>query len=639
MKILHAPVNIANQGWLLSRGQRELGHEADVHAAPTGAFDFPADRTLRFQEGTRAERLTGLYRYLADCIEAGYEVFHFYYHASLLPRAYGIHPYSDLPVLRGLGKRVFFHLMGCDFRLPSLSYDRNPHSMCVKCRSCLDRDKVSLLESAAPHANGLIAAGEHSRLFVGEFGLNMLPIAVDLASLGEGDAQREVPRVVHMPTNRAIKGTDAVLAAVEALRGQGFAFEFDLVEGVPHEEAKRRVREADVLIDQLGSDFHATAAIEAMATGRVVVGGVIDSAAGQYGKATPVVPANAGTLVDVLRGLLPDAERRRSIAEAGWAYARAHHDHLKVAARCVKIYKNPVPPVPEGETAPAIAARLRERSDAHMPAFQATATVEGSVPAAPVRDEPRFPFPEERLENPRLSLPLHERFGQGLEEYVDDKFRLGRRFFRERLRELGITVNGPVLDMGCGPGQWAVTIAESNPETRVVACDRNDFLFSCAAEKKAEMALDNLEVVKADILKMPFEDGEFSTVLCIGVLQLVNVPQAFGQLARVTRPGGRILINVPGLGFYARNMAGALRAKRKDIFQQNLKFVKNTVKGLPGPFTYFGKRRLRAMAGEHGLRLEWVRATGLYPPQEPRFFGLPVNMDALFTKPGGAPGA
>ncbi len=674
MKILHAPVNIANQGWLLSRGQRLAGHQAELHAAASPVLRYPADRTIGFNEGPRKDRVAAAFRYLAEVVESDYEVFHFYYHASLLPRSYGIEPHADLPILRGLGKKVFFHLVGCDFRLPELSHARNPQTMCVACRACAGQDKVSVLERIARSATGLIAAGPHSQLFTGDFRFATLPVAVNLETLRQGEGQRAVPRVVHMPTNRAIKGTDAVLAAVERLRAAGVRFEFELIEGMPHEQAIERLRHADVLVDQLGSDFHATAAIEAMAMGRVVVGGMLPEAAGQYGEPSPVVAVDRRTLEEVLAGLLPDVDRRRHLAEQGASYAARHHGHVQVARRCLEIYAATTPPVPPGADAAEMAAELRLQVRRASAAFAATAPVaagEGASATRPVTmttsasgggggggvatleapatataavanattqtaaaaDAPRFPFPVEPLANPRLALPLHERFWQSLEDYVDDKFRLGRAFFRRRLEELGLGLDGPVLDMGCGPGQWALTIAEANPELPVTACDRNDFLYGCLVEKKREMGLSNLRTVQADIRELPFEDAAFATVLCIGVLQLVTVSRAFAELVRVTRPGGRILINVPGAGFYARNSVGAIRGGRRDILRQNLKFVRNTLRRRDVPFTYFTPARLRRMAAEHGLRLTRIEPTGLYPPQKPRFLGLTVNMDVIFERP------
>ena len=59
-------------------------------------------------------------------------------------------------------------------------------------------------------------------------------------------------RMVHAPRNRWIKGTDLLLAAVERAKARGADFEFDLVEGVTHDEAMRRKRRANLLVDQVG---------------------------------------------------------------------------------------------------------------------------------------------------------------------------------------------------------------------------------------------------------------------------------------------------------------------------------------------------------------------------------------------------
>jgi glycosyltransferase involved in cell wall biosynthesis len=60
-------------------------------------------------------------------------------------------------------------------------------------------------------------------------------------------------RIVHAPRNRSIKGTERVIETIERLR-RHIDLEFDLVEGVKHEEAIRRKRRANLLIDQVDPD-------------------------------------------------------------------------------------------------------------------------------------------------------------------------------------------------------------------------------------------------------------------------------------------------------------------------------------------------------------------------------------------------
>ena len=58
-------------------------------------------------------------------------------------------------------------------------------------------------------------------------------------------------RIVHAPRNRWFKGTEHVIEAVRRA-GEKVPLEFDLIEGVTHEEAIRRKRSANLLIDHIG---------------------------------------------------------------------------------------------------------------------------------------------------------------------------------------------------------------------------------------------------------------------------------------------------------------------------------------------------------------------------------------------------
>ena len=75
------------------------------------------------------------------------------------------------------------------------------------------------------------------------------------------------PLVVHAPTNRAVKGTHHVLAALDALRAEGVAFELRLVEGLTHDEARRVYAQADLVVDQLLLGWYGGLAVECMALG------------------------------------------------------------------------------------------------------------------------------------------------------------------------------------------------------------------------------------------------------------------------------------------------------------------------------------------------------------------------------------
>lgn len=683
MKILHAPTNVANIGSLLSRGQRALGHEAELHVHRTPGFELGFDRITNVHEGTRRERVRKSLKVLDDAIEAGWDVFHFYYHASLLPHNYGFGPQIDLPVLAGLGAKVFLHVVGCEGRLPSISVaESSDRSHCLTCASlqkCLETDKPGRLEPFLEHTRGIITAGPHRDIYMPGIRTNRLPLPIDASELPPGEPQRDVPTVVHMPSNRSIKNSDLIVAAVNEARSRGARFEFELIEGTPHVEAKRRLGQADILIDQLGGSMYATAALEGMTQGRVVVSDVPDRFARPYGEEVPLVRVTAETIADRLIELVADRDERQRLSDAAAAYARRHHDLPAVAARCVEIYEKPDAPLPPGASPAAAAQRIREIDHGLRPSLRerlvtlelapdviaaagpapsdSSAAVDDAAPStagngtsstadhAPsavppatgfAADGPDAPlhFPVERVRIPADDRPAHERFGESLEEYVDGRIRLGRDFYRRKLREFGLPIGRRVLDIGAGPGQWSAVIAEDHPQSRVTAADRNDFLLECAGRLSRTLELGNMSTASADIYALPFADDAFDTVICIGVLQLVRVDDAMKELVRVLAPGGSLFLNVGGVGFYAQNVRAAKKAGNPKIAEQNWKFIRNTLRRKQNaPFTAFSARRLRALGRAHGLEPVSAGPIQLYPPRQATWHRLPVTLAAVYRNP------
>jgi glycosyltransferase involved in cell wall biosynthesis len=144
------------------------------------------------------------------------------------------------------------------------------------------------------------------------------------------------PVIAHAPSRLHLKGTDAVLAAVEALR-RTETFEFDLVHGVPRREALERVARADIFVDQLILGDYGMASIEAMALGVPVVCYVKPRLVEAYGK-PPIENATPATVADALARLLRDPSRRQELAARGVQYVRERHDAANRAIRLLSLY-------------------------------------------------------------------------------------------------------------------------------------------------------------------------------------------------------------------------------------------------------------------------------------------------------------
>lgn len=77
--------------------------------------------------------------------------------------------------------------------------------------------------------------------------------------------------VLHAPSNPVIKGTDEVRRAVESLREEGFEFDYRELIGVPHDDVRASLREADIVLNQFYAFLPGVFGVEALAAGAAVM--------------------------------------------------------------------------------------------------------------------------------------------------------------------------------------------------------------------------------------------------------------------------------------------------------------------------------------------------------------------------------
>ncbi|MBM3819495.1 MAG: metalloregulator ArsR/SmtB family transcription factor [Acidimicrobiia bacterium] len=96
-----------------------------------------------------------------------------------------------------------------------------------------------------------------------------------------------------------------------------------------------------------------------------------------------------------------------------------------------------------------------------------------------------------------------------------------------------------VGDLGCGTGQLSETVAPH--VTRVIAVDSSNDMLEAARARLAEQP--NVDVRQGELEAMPIEDGELDAAMMSLVLHYSPDPaRALTEVARVLRPGGRLLI-------------------------------------------------------------------------------------------------
>ncbi len=99
-----------------------------------------------------------------------------------------------------------------------------------------------------------------------------------------------------------------------------------------------------------------------------------------------------------------------------------------------------------------------------------------------------------------------------------------------------------VLDAGSGPGFLARSLAEAvGPEGRVVGLDVSQPFIAMADQRCADLPWAAFAL--GDLRALRLEDGAFDAAVCTQVLEYVpEVDVALGELFRVLRPGGRLLV-------------------------------------------------------------------------------------------------
>jgi SAM-dependent methyltransferase len=91
-----------------------------------------------------------------------------------------------------------------------------------------------------------------------------------------------------------------------------------------------------------------------------------------------------------------------------------------------------------------------------------------------------------------------------------------------------------VLDLGTGTGKAARVVAKRFPRAEVVGVDLSPAMIEEARKVLPAELSGRVRFEVADASRLPFEDGAFDLVV------LLNMIPFFGELARVTAPGGRV---------------------------------------------------------------------------------------------------
>jgi SAM-dependent methyltransferase len=133
--------------------------------------------------------------------------------------------------------------------------------------------------------------------------------------------------------------------------------------------------------------------------------------------------------------------------------------------------------------------------------------------------------------------------------YLDLATREFEKLIRAGIEGIGIQPGNRVLDVGCGAGDALLVMAElAGPTGRAVGLDISATMIA-EARKRVPASDPRIEFVEHDLYDMPFANASFDAARCSRVLQHLDDPvRAIREMMRVTRPGGRIMVDDPDFG-------------------------------------------------------------------------------------------
>ena len=195
-------------------------------------------------------------------------------------------------------------------------------------------------------------------------------------------------------------------------------------------------------------------------------------------------------------------------------------------------------------------------------------------------------------------------------DIMNDVLSLGqdRRWRRQVLAALDVRQGETVLDIAAGTGTSSEPFDAAG--AHVVPAD-----FSLGMLRQGKKRRADLGFTAADATELPFADASFDAVtMSFGLRNVVDVDAALAEFARVTKPGGRLLVCE-----FSQPTNGAFRTVYSEYLMQALPPVARAISSNPDSYVYLAEsiqawpaqRELGARIREAGWAdVEWRNLTG-----------------------------
>lgn len=193
------------------------------------------------------------------------------------------------------------------------------------------------------------------------------------------------------------------------------------------------------------------------------------------------------------------------------------------------------------------------------------------------------------------------------------------RVWRKKARQrLALKPGEKVLDLAAGTAVSTVELTKSG--AWVVACDFSQGMLAAGRDR-------DVPKVVGDGMKLPFADNSFDAVtISYGLRNIHDFRAGLREMARVTRPGGRLLVNE-----FSTPTVPVFGTVYKEYLMRLLPKVARLVSSNPAAYEYLADS-IREWPGQEGLAREINRNGWSESGWQDLTFGIVAIHSAI--KPG-----
>ena len=184
---------------------------------------------------------------------------------------------------------------------------------------------------------------------------------------------------------------------------------------------------------------------------------------------------------------------------------------------------------------------------------------------------------------------------------------------RKAVRWSGAKEGDAVLDCATGTGDLAIAFKKATGHGRVVGTDFTPEMIALARQKSGDITFD-----VADVTALPFDDHTFDIAsIAFGIRNVGDPVRGLAEMARVVRPGGRVI--VLEFGQPSNRLTSALYDTYRRHFLPRLG---GAVTGERGAYEYLESSAARFPCGEEFVSMMKSAASFSSIDMKPLTFGI-----------------